>query len=411
MKKVLWVSLFIPYDEVRHAGGKIHNFYLKQLEASGQFDIRLLTFAEVEDLEKHDLDKYGIQHDIICYDSSRLWMIMRKVINAESTYNPYNRYGRALQNYDILMVHRKVREYANSGYYPDVIILQWTQIVFMLPFIKKYYPQAAIIAIEEDVTYLSYERKMKYYPRMFLRYISRKSFKKVKKLELEALKRADLIVTNNEKDKGLIVNEGINEDKVFVWTPFFQNYIDIERKCSNHNIVFYGGMGRQENYLSAIWFAENVMPKLQDTDVVFQIVGANPNQQLYEYESEKVVIVGFVEHIEKYLSTSLCLVAPLVFGAGVKIKVLEAMSAGIPVLTNEVGIEGINAKEDDEFFRCITKEDYEKYIRKLLAGQINMQNMERREKRFIKEHYDLERSVKEFISNINALQKGDHKGE
>ena len=403
MKKVLWISLFIPYDNVRHAGGKIHNFYLKALKASRQFDIKLLTFAEPADMEQQDLDKYRIEHDIICYDYSVIARLFRKIINAESTFNPYNRYGRALQNYDIIMIKKKVKEYVKNGYNPDVVILQWTQMVFLLPYIKKSFPKASFIAIEEDVTYLSYERKMKYYPNAFLRYISKVSFNKVKKLELKVLSSADLVITNNHKDEKLIIKDGISKNKIFVWTPFFQNYLKTERKYSNHNLIFYGGMGRQENYLSAIWFAENVMPKLKDTDVVFQIVGANPDKRLYEYESDKIVIVGFVEQVEEYLSKALCLVAPLVFGAGVKIKVLESLSAGIPVLTNDVGIEGIDAIEDRDFFYCVTADEYEKCIRKLLSGEIDMKNISRNEKYFIQKHYNLNKSVEDFISYVNNL--------
>lgn len=403
MKKVLWISLLIPYDKVRHAGGKIHNFYLKALKKTNQFDIRLLTFAQKSDMLMHDLEEYGISHDIICYDSAKTDMVFRKIINAESTYNPYNRYGRALQNYDILKIHHYLRKYRREGYQPDVIILQWTQISFMLPYVKKSFPDATVITIEEDVTYLSYQRKMQVYPNTFLRYISKVSYKRVKKLELAFLEKADLIILNNHKDEKLIIDDGIKKDKTFVWVPFFQNYLSVDRCCENHNIIFYGGMGRQENYLSAIWFAEKVMPRLMDMDVNFLIIGANPDKRLYAYASDRIQVVGYVEQVEKYLSRAMCMVAPLVFGAGIKIKILESLSAGIPVLTNDVGIEGIQAEDGKEFFYCVTEEDYEKCIRRLLSGEIDMENMSRREKDFIRNHYNLDKSLNDFVSYIDQL--------
>lgn len=64
-----------------------------------------------------------------------------------------------------------------------------------------------------------------------------------------------------------------------------------------------------------------------------------------------------------------------ILGAGAKIKVLESLSAGIPVLTNAVGIEGIQAKDGEEFFHCVTEEDYEKCIRRILDGEIDMENV------------------------------------
>ncbi len=403
MDKVLWISLFIPYDQVRHAGGKIHNYYLKALNAFGKYDISLLTFAEPGDMAKHDLDQYHIKHDIICYDQNIYSKMQRKLLNLESTYNPYNRYGRALHNYDILSIHKHIKKYVADGYSPDIVILQWTQIVFMISFIKKWFPNAKVVAIEEDVTYLSYQRKMQVYPKAFLRYISKLSFYRVKKLELEALKKADLIIVNNPKDERLIRNDGIKNKRIFVWTPFFQNYLAVERRCENHNIIFYGGMGRQENYLSAIWFAEKVMPRLLDTDVRFLIIGANPDKSLYSHVTDRVEVIGYVEHVEDYLSKAMCLVAPLVFGAGVKIKVLESLSAGIPVLTNAVGIEGIHAKNGKEFFLCTTEEEYEKCIRKLLSGEIDMETVSEKGKNFIRSYYNLDKSVEDFFLYMDQL--------
>ncbi len=57
MKKgtLLWVSLRAPYDTVTHAGGKVHNYYIKQFQKSNYFDIRLLTFCRENEIEKIDL--------------------------------------------------------------------------------------------------------------------------------------------------------------------------------------------------------------------------------------------------------------------------------------------------------------------------------------------------------------------
>lgn len=51
-KKILWISYCVPYDSVPHAGGQIHNYYLKKLNATNIYDIELFTFAKEEDLKK-----------------------------------------------------------------------------------------------------------------------------------------------------------------------------------------------------------------------------------------------------------------------------------------------------------------------------------------------------------------------
>ena len=44
MKKMLWISLNVPYDTVNHAGGKSHNFYIKYFQRSKEFEIHLISF-------------------------------------------------------------------------------------------------------------------------------------------------------------------------------------------------------------------------------------------------------------------------------------------------------------------------------------------------------------------------------
>ena len=402
-KKVFWISLFIPYDKVSHAGGKIHNYYLKTLHKTEQFDVRLLTFATKSDMEKQDLDDYGIQYEAICYGAGILNKLGRGLINVESMFNPFNRYGRALQNYHILKIRRHLKRYSVENYEPDIVILQWTQMVFFLPLIRQYFPKARIISIEEDVSYLSYKRKKDYYKNPFSQFACKISYRKVKKLELERLRQSDLIILNNHKDEKLLKQDGLDEKHLSVWIPFFQNYLEKPYYGITKNIIFYGGMARPENYLSAIWFIENVMPLLADTDIVFQVIGANPDKSLFKYKSNRVHIIGFVDHVENYFSGALCLVAPLVLGAGVKIKILEAMSAGVPVLTNDIGIEGIPAIDRKDYFYCSEPEEYANIIRILLNNKQIGSNMSRNEITFIRDNYDIKKSANQFINWINKM--------
>ena len=139
---------------------------------------------------------------------------------------------------------------------------------------------------------------------------------------------------------------GMNEEKIQWLVPYYSNMSGCARKSNNRDILFFGAMSRPENYLSAIWFIENVMPLLNDLDVRFVIVGSKPPEELKRFKSDRIVITGFVNDTLPYFESSMCLVAPLVLGAGIKVKILEAMSSGIPVLTNDIGIEGIEIEDN-----------------------------------------------------------------
>lgn len=92
---VLWVSKTAPYDNVPHAGGKVHNYYLKALHADPRFDVRLVTFADSLFYREanDDLSGYGIEHEIIEHKTEGLAHALWAGLNMETRLNPWNRYG------------------------------------------------------------------------------------------------------------------------------------------------------------------------------------------------------------------------------------------------------------------------------------------------------------------------------
>ena len=63
-------------------------------------------------------------------------------------------------------------------------------------------------------------------------------------------------------------------------TPYYHDMRNIKREKINHDILFWGAMYRAENYDAAIWFIDNVMPLLEDTDIRFIVAGNRPPEIL-----------------------------------------------------------------------------------------------------------------------------------
>lgn len=399
---VLWISMVAPYDTVPHAGGKIHNFYLKKL-VNAEPNLHLLTRTYESILPKLDLDLYNISNDVIVVSEKFVKKLWRGICKCVAEINIYEKYAGILLRYQEKEFIEYLMNYKKNDISPKIIIMEWTECVLLSGQIKDIFPTAKLIGIEEDVSYLGYYRKYQYANNFIWKFIRKKRYERLKKIELEAMEKLDLIILNNEKDSALLQKERNFENKIFVWCPFFQSYLHVPRDGETTNeIIFYGAMSRQENYLSAIWFIENVLDKLEDIRLV--IVGGNPPAILRKYENDKVILTGFVDDVSVYLRRALCMVAPLVMGAGVKIKVIEGLSAGIPVLTNDIGIEGIPVKDGEEFFYCKEPDDYVKVINELKVNK-NLENkISERSKRFVMKSYNLEKSENEFIKNVMNLK-------
>ena len=101
------------------------------------------------------------------------------------------------------------------------------------------------------------------------------------------------------------------------------------------------------------------------------------------------------------------MVAPLVLGAGIKVKIIEALSSGVPVLTNDIGIEGISAKDGREYIHCVEPSDFARAIRKIFANPSAGAEMAINAKSYIEKNYLLEKSFDDY--KYKLLELGERK--
>lgn len=395
MKKMLWISLRAPYDNVLHAGGKVHNFYIKKFKNSNKFDISLISFCYENEISKIDLDRYKIEN--------KIYVIKKNT----KLRNFLGRIGapRSLVEYLYIkkrIIHR-LKELQRICYKPDIIILHWTEIVMLLPQIRKIFPDCKIAVIEEDVTFLKLERK---YDRSTgaKRILTGVQRILITQKELYALENANLVVLNNRKDYDLVIDRGVNAEKLFVATPYFENMSNVvQRNPKAGTIIFWGAMNRPENIEAVKWFADNVFVKfINRNSIKFIVIGANPTEEVLELTEMGIEVTGFVSSPLKYFETCMCMVVPLQMGAGIKIKVLEGMSAGIPILTNDIGIEGIPAEDGRHFIYCKSAQDYQEAIVHLMDDKQYGEEIGKNAIKFIEDNFDVEK-IQKFIDRVEGL--------
>lgn len=400
--EVLYISMFAPYDTVPHAGGKVHNFYVKELQKRKNVHQTLISMCYEPEVKLLDLKQYGIDHDLVILDKTKFHKNLRKFISSFSYFNPWDKYCNTLLNYERYKLKSKIRKYKRWHKEPDVVILQWTQIIFLMPFIKELFPDAKIVAIEEDVLFLNYLRRIELQEQLLKKKMASYRYEKIKALELECLKQADLVVTNNYKDTNLLIANGIHKEAIYTSTVYVANYFNVNNRPSGKDILFYGAMYRQENYLSVKWFVDNVFNKLDDPEIHLYIVGGKPPKEIEALQCVRIIVTGFVDNVAEYFEKCMCMVAPLVLGAGIKVKVLEAMSSGIPVLTNEIGIEGIKAIPDKHYYHCVEPEDYIAMIQKIANKECDTSQMKEESKKFIRDNYGMADKVNGLYDRLFA---------
>jgi glycosyltransferase involved in cell wall biosynthesis len=120
--------------------------------------------------------------------------------------------------------------------------------------------------------------------------------------------------------------------------------------ATRRGILFVAGFGHPPNVDAACWLAEKILPRVRVRipDVSLLLVGSNPTDEVKALDGNSVQVLGYVDDatLTSLYKSSRVVVAPLRFGAGVKLKVLEAMAYGVPVVTTSTGSQGLPGLED-----------------------------------------------------------------
>ncbi len=122
----------------------------------------------------------------------------------------------------------------------------------------------------------------------------------------------------------------------------------LEQRDSACRIGFLASFGHQPNVDATLYFSQVIFPLIrkQMCDAEFVVAGKGPPKALCERALEGIRCVGFVDDVPAFYGTVDVVVAPIRYGGGIKIKVLEAMACGKPVVTTSVGAEGIAVAGD-----------------------------------------------------------------
>ena len=203
---------------------------------------------------------------------------------------------------------------------------------------------------------------------------------KLEKYETECACKFDLCTAVSKRDAEFFSKRGANvaviENGVDTdYFPFKPNTPD------EPTLTFTGWMKYHANDEAASFFCSQVFPLIQKNipEVRFTIVGKDPSKEVLRCADRAgVEVTGFVPDVRPYLYGSSVFVVPLLVGGGTRLKILEAMSAGVPVVSTSVGCEGLDVEQGRHLLVADSPEEFaqktlslmkDKTIRERIAGE------------------------------------------
>lgn len=222
-------------------------------------------------------------------------------------------------------VLRMLRKRVKANHY-DVIYFDFTQVFIYNYFIQ--HPNKVLMA--HDVLAQKFDRQGSAFERKWVSHSERKVL-------------ADgRIQTFSEKDQLLIKQRYARMSEV-VHFYLSKKILEMELQSLEQDdyFCFFGAWNRPENSEGLKWFIQEVIPHTRM--IKYRIIGANlPDEIRRTIDGHpKIKYVGFVDDPYTWIARSKALIAPLFQGAGIKVKVIESLCCGTPVLGTPVAIEGI----------------------------------------------------------------------
>ena len=221
----------------------------------------------------------------------------------------------------------------------SLIWLEFSQVSWLLPFARACAADAEIVLSLHDIQSELIQRKS---------WAERIAFGGwTRSYERRLLRQASLVRVQSKKDRDLVNGLADENTKVEIALPAISDFVyTIERRegqITQHSLLFWGAMNRTENSAAALLFLRKVLPRvwLRFPEATVYIVGANPPRELQAMISNRIFVTGYVEDPSRYFMQASLGIVPLIAGAGIKVKTLEMLAAGLTVISTAIGAEGV----------------------------------------------------------------------
>lgn len=160
----------------------------------------------------------------------------------------------------------------------------------------------------------------------------------------------DAVFLTSPKEAGFLINT-TGRENIYSNLPSCDVDRLVVEKSSQPNAFFFGNLYTSANRDSLYYVVSEVIPLIKEKipDFKLYVLGSAPKEIIDSYASEcSVVFWGFVEDMHTVVADCFCALIPVLYGTGIKTKIVEAMGMGFPVVTNLVGVEGLKLQDGSE---------------------------------------------------------------
>lgn len=171
------------------------------------------------------------------------------------------------------------------------------------------------------------------------------------------------------------------------------------------SLFHIGSMEWQANEQGVLWFLQKVWPLLlvKYPQAQFHLAGKGLSKSDPRFFQTGVVNHGEVPDAEDFMHQHGIMVVPIQAGSGIRIKTLEAMALGVPVVSTSVGAQGLSVTSGTEMFIADQPQQFADAIATLLANPAQAQTLTTQARAYVEQHHNLKRNTADLLAFLGQL--------
>ena len=292
---------------------------------------------------------------------------------------------------------------AQCGQYFDIVILSRPHIVENhIAYVRKYCVHAKVVYDTVDLHFIRESRRAEILQDPVLKQKGNELKKRA--INLAQLSDATVVVCYDEQQILMKEDPSLN---VQIISNIHEVSLSEKKYSERKDILFLGAFLHDPNVDAVLWFVREIFPKIVShiPDIKFYIVGDQPTNEIISLSSKNIIVTGYVENLTDCFNNCRVFVAPLRYGAGVKGKINQSMSRGLPVVTTSIGAEGMDLSNNENALiaddpNIFSQKVIQLYEDEQLWNKISKNSIENIQKNF---SYDHSKKVIEIF--INSLEQ------
>lgn len=387
MARILYLTQVLPYP--LNTGARVRQYYVLRYLAQAH-EVTLVSFVRGDDRPEHVAHLATLCHAVhtVPMERSR-WRDGRAVVKGAVTRLPM-----VIARDEIAQMQQTIARLLASESFEIVHADQVSMSKYGLQG-----KQARHILDLHNAMYIVTERLAAHETNPLKRLMFQRETRALARYEAQLCARYDQVTFVTDEDRQLIERQ-ISRWKVPVPDRRFTTIpicIDpsakqpIQPVARPQRITTLGVMFWPPNAEGVLWFAQEIWPRIyaQQPHLTFTIVGKNPPEYLTRlHGTQGIEVLGFVPELEPILAETAALVIPLRAGGGMRVKILDTWSWGLPIISTRIGAEGIEICDGENILIADTPETFSAAVLRVTNDAGLNQRLRDNGRRWVEEKYD-----------------------